>query len=106
MVLLESQQMLQRGDKAPDYTLLGIDGRVHRLEESSEAKALLVVFMCNHCPYVLPKISALKELQKKYAAKGLLVVGINANDPEAFPEDDFENMKSFAKKHELNFLYR
>jgi len=100
-----SYQVLKRGDKAPDFLLQGIDGNKHSLKDFSGAKAVLIVFMCNHCPYVKPKVSKLVQLQKDCGKKGLRVVGINANDPEQYPEDSFEAMKEFALESGINFVY-
>ena len=66
MVLLESQVTLKTGDVAPDFELLGIDDKNHSLNEYKEFKGLLVIFMCNHCPYVKAKIDAIKEIHEKF----------------------------------------
>ena len=100
-----SQIILEAGDTAPDFELPGIDGKKYSLRDFRGAKALLVVFMCNHCPYVRLKISKLVQLQKDYGARGLRVVGINANDPAQSPDDSFENMKRFSKEKGINFPY-
>ena len=100
-----SYKTLYSGDTAPDFMLHGIDGEKYSLADFKGAKALLVVFMCNHCPYVQPKVSKLVELQKIYAPRGLKVVGINANDVSQYPDDSFENMKKFAKERVINFVY-
>lgn len=100
-----SYKVLKRESKAPDFLLQGIDGKKHSPNGFKGAKALLVVFMCNHCPYVQPKVSKLVQLQKDYGAKGLQIVGINSNDPRQYPDDSFESMKEFAKERGINFVY-
>src|SRR3989338_1953963 len=106
MVLtFSSYKVLQKESKAPDFSLPGIDGKTHSLKEFAERKALLIIFMCNHCPYVVPKIRKLVELDAKYGKRGLAVVGINANDTEKYPEDSFDEMKRFAKRWGVKFHY-
>ncbi|MBI4439344.1 thioredoxin family protein [Candidatus Woesearchaeota archaeon] len=105
MVLLKSEQKLKMGDKAPDFRLKGIDDKIYSLDSFRDAKALLVVFMCNHCPYVKAKIDVMRGLADKYGKKGLTLVGINSNESANYPEDSFEGMKKFAKEKEFNFIY-
>jgi peroxiredoxin len=85
----ESIQRLTVGDEAPDFSLPGADGSEHALADF-DASALLVVFTCNHCPYAKAKIPALNDIAADY--EDVAVVGINPNDPEAYPEDSFERM--------------
>jgi peroxiredoxin len=61
MVLLESQVKLKAGDSPPDFELLGIDDKKHKLSDYREYQGILIIFMCNHCPYVKAKISAFNE---------------------------------------------
>ena len=93
------------GEKAPDFSLPVTDGKTYSLKDFSGKKALLVIFICNHCPFVKPKFSKLIELQAKYGEKGLQIAGICANDAEDYPEDNFENMKKEVKKRGINFVY-
>ena len=79
MVLLESKITLKTGDSAPDFSLKGIDDETHSLESYAENKGLLVIFMCNHCPYVKAKIDAIKQIYEKFN-ENIAVVGINSND--------------------------
>ncbi|MBI5377208.1 MAG: thioredoxin family protein [Thaumarchaeota archaeon] len=104
MVLLKSEVVLKTGDKAPDFELLGIDDKKHKLSEYKDYKGLLVVFMCNHCPYVQAKTKALVELYDKFKDK-VVIIGINSNDPINYPDDSFENMKKFAKEKGIKFTY-
>lgn len=91
---------------APDFELPGIDGAVHHLARYLEQhSAIVVVFMCNHCPYVKLYLDRLKHLQTEVQSQDVALIGINPNDDQAFPEDSYEKMKSFAAENALNFLY-
>lgn len=105
MVLLESKQKLQKGIQAPDFSLKGVDGNLYSLDDFEDAKAILIVFMCNHCPYVKNKLDIIQELQVKYQDEGLVVIGINSNDPVQYEEDNFENMQKVARERDFNFVY-
>ena len=104
MVLLESKVSLQTGDMAPDFELLGIDDKQHSLTNYKDYKGLLVIFMCNHCPYVKAKIEAMKEIHEKFKDR-IALVGINSNDSTEYPDDSFENMKIIAQEKEIKFDY-
>lgn len=93
------------GWKAVDFSLQGIDGKDYSLSDVAGPKGTLIVFMCNHCPYVRSIIGRLAEEAKALAELGIGVAGINANDPTAYPEDSFENMKAFAQDHGFGFPY-
>ena len=97
--------VLQKGASAPVFSLRGTDDKTHSLSEFKNAKVVLVVFMCNHCPYVKPKVEKLVKLQQTYSQKGLAIVGINSNDTGQYPEDSFENMKKFVQQKKINFVY-
>ena len=104
MVLLESKVSLQTGDMAPDFELLGIDDKQHSLTSYKDYKGLLVIFICNHCPYVKAKINAIKEIHEKFKDR-IALVGINSNDSTEYPDDSFENMKIIAQEKEIKFDY-
>ena len=104
MVLLRSEVVLKTGDSAPDFNLLGIDDKKHSLSEFNEYPVLLVIFMCNHCPYVQAKVTALNEIYEKFK-DNLAMIGINSNDPTNYPDDSFENMKGFVKEKGIKFTY-
>jgi len=104
MVLLESQFSLKTGDNAPDFMLMGIDDKTHSVDSYAESKGLLVIFMCNHCPYVKAKIEAIKEIHEKYK-NSIALVGINSNDSIKYPDDSFENMKKIANEKGIKFDY-
>jgi peroxiredoxin len=94
------------GGYAPDFELPGIDGTVHHLARYLEShQAVAVVFMCNHCPYVKLYLDRLKQLQADLGPRGFTLIGINPNDADRYPDDSFENMKSFAAANSLNFPY-
>jgi peroxiredoxin len=104
MVVMESQVQLKKGDKAPDFELLGVDDKKHSLANYSGYDAVLVIFMCNHCPYVKAKVDAINEIQSKFNGK-VAVIGINSNDAVAYPDDSFDSMKGFAKERKVIFSY-
>ncbi|MEM4327254.1 MAG: thioredoxin family protein [Candidatus Diapherotrites archaeon] len=106
MVLTPSNySVLRKGSVAPNFSLLNIDGKKYSLPKPKEKKGVLVVFMCNHCPYVKPKMPFLKYLYDTYAKRGLSMFGINSNDTNAYSEDDFENMKRVSKEQGFGFPY-
>ena len=104
MVLLESQIKLKTGDNAPNFQLLGVDNKKHTLNDYNNFQGILIIFMCNHCPYVKSKIETLNELYEKFSNK-IAIIGINSNDSKDYPEDSFENMKKMAKENEFKFDY-
>lgn len=94
------------GGYAPDFEIPGIDGSVHHLSRYLEQyRAVGVVFMCNHCPYVKLYLDRLKDIQATFQNQGFTLIGINPNDAEQFPEDSFEKMPPFAEANRLNFPY-
>ncbi|MFH1095363.1 MAG: thioredoxin family protein [Candidatus Micrarchaeota archaeon] len=105
MVLMESAQKLKLGQIAPDFSLSGTDERLHSLSEFSEASAMVVLFMCNHCPYVLAKLPVIKKLYDTYRPRNVAFIGINSNSNPDYPDDDFTHMKSFVKENGLKFPY-
>jgi peroxiredoxin len=97
--------MLPLGTQAPDFSLVNIDGKTVSLADFQGAPALLVVFMCNHCPYVIHVSEQLAQLAKEYQDRGVAVVGINANDAAAYPDDSPERMAAEAKERGYTFPY-
>jgi len=93
------------GDKAPGFSLIGVDGKTHTLESVKGAKATIVVFSCNHCPYVVLNEPRLIAAFKDYAAKGVGMAAINSNDAANYPDDSFANMKSRASTVGFPFPY-
>jgi peroxiredoxin len=104
-VVLTPSTMLPLGTKAPDFSLPNVDGRTVSLSDFSGAPALLVVFMCNHCPYVKHIAPELSKLAREYQAKGAAVVGINANDVASHPDDSPDQMVHEAQSREYTFPY-
>jgi peroxiredoxin len=94
------------GSYAPDFELRGIDNQVHHLSRYLQRfRAVGVVTMSNHCPYVAHYIEPLNAIQTHFQSQGFTLVGINGNDDCRYPEETFENMQSFAKTHQLQFPY-
>ncbi|HSA97617.1 MAG TPA: thioredoxin family protein [Candidatus Nitrosotenuis sp.] len=104
MVVMESKVALKAGDAAPGFELVGIDDKKYSLSSFGDYEALLVVFMCNHCPYVRAKVDAINEIQSKFKGR-VAVVGINSNDAVAYPDDSFDSMKKFASEKKIGFFY-
>ena len=104
MVLLESQIKLKAGDQAPDFDLIGIDDKNHSLNSYKDFDGLLVIFICNHCPYVKAKVDAINEIHEKFKDR-VALVGINSNDPINYPDDSFENMKKIAREKGIKYDY-
>ena len=93
------------GWKAPDFTLKGVDDKSYSLADVRGPKGTVVVFICNHCPYVRAVISRIVDEAKALHSIGIGTIAINSNDAASYPEDSFENMKSFATKHNFGFPY-
>lgn len=97
--------MLELGTPAPDFSLPSTDGSTVTLAEFSGAPALVVIFMCNHCPYVLHLSEVLAEFAREYQAKGLAVVGISANSAQTHPADGPEAMVKEVARAGYTFPY-
>ena len=93
------------GWQAPDFSLEGIDGRRYSLSELRGPKGTLVMFICNHCPYVRSVIDRIVRDVGDLKEHGIGVAAIMSNDTEAYPADSFENMKRFAEENGFNFPY-
>ena len=93
------------GWKAPDFALVGVDGKAYTLADVRGPKGTLVTFICNHCPYVKAVIARLVEDAKALDAIGIGTIAIMSNDTDDYPEDSFDNMKAFAKRHGFTFPY-
>ena len=96
---------LNVGDKAIDFTLKNVDGKMVSLSDFKDAKGYIVVFTCNTCPYAQAYEDRIIALDKKYAPQGYPVVAINPNDVEAKPGDSFEKMKERAKEKDFPYPY-
>lgn len=98
--------MLELGTAAPDFSLpQPATGKTFSLANFTCNEALLVIFMCNHCPYVLHIHQQLNDLIREYQSKGLAAVAINANDVANYPEDSPEKMISLGEKMDYCFPY-
>ena len=93
------------GWKAPDFRLPGVDGRQWSLAEVSGPKGLLVMFICNHCPYVKTIRERLVADLRELKVLGVHAVGISSNDTVNYPEDSFDNMKQVAAEFDFPFPY-
>jgi peroxiredoxin len=101
MVAADSKEVLERGDEAPEFELPGTDEQTYVLDDFADSEALLVVFTCNHCPYAKAKFDELNALAAEY--DDVAVVGINANDPEEYPDDSFERMQELVERGEIQY---
>lgn len=93
------------GDKAIDFKLKGVDGKMHSLPDFKKNKGAIVVFTCNTCPFAQAYEQRIIDLHKKFAPKGFPVVAINPNDPGKEPDEDFAHMVQLAKEHKYPFPY-
>ena len=99
-------EKLNIGSRSPEFNnLLGVDGKKYSLKSFAGHKCLVIVFSCNHCPYVQAYEERMKAFQSKYAPKGVQLVAINSNETANYPEDNFEEMVKRAKQHGFNFPY-
>lgn len=103
MVLTEST-MLELGSVAQNFSLLGIDDKYHALKDFDNYSVLVMIFMCNHCPYVQKVLPELLKLIQDSDSQ-VAFVGVNANANPSYPEDSFEKMKDYATKIGYNFPY-
>ncbi len=90
---------------APEFTLPGVDGRDHSLDDYRDAPILALVQSCNHCPYVQAWEGRLIAIQRDYADRGLRVVAISSNDVASHPEDSLEQMQRRAREQGFTFDY-
>ena len=97
--------MLPLGTAAPDFKLMNVDGREVALADFAGKPALLVMFMCNHCPFVVHVADELARLGSEYIGRGVAVVGINANDTATHPADSPERMVAEAEERGYQFPY-
>jgi peroxiredoxin len=100
-----TQPVLKGGDPSPHFSLPCVDGKTYNLHSFAEKPVLVVLFSCNHCPYVQAYEGRLIEIQRDYGDRGVQLVAINSNDDVDYPEDSFENMVTRAKAKGYNFPY-
>ncbi len=97
--------MLPLGTAAPDFSLVNVDSQMVSLSDFDDAPALLVIFMCNHCPYVVHVADHLAQLAHEYMSRGAAVVGISTNDVANYPADSPEQMVAEAEARGYIFPY-
>ena len=93
------------GEKTKSFELKGIDDQLHKLEDHIGKNGLLIMFICNHCPYVKAIIRDIVEDCKNLKKEGVNSIAIMSNDTKEYPEDSFDNMKIFSKKFNFSFPY-
>ena len=93
------------GEKTKSFELKGIDDQLHKLEDHVGKNGLLIMFICNHCPYVKAIIRDIVEDCNNLRKEGVNSIAIMSNDTKEYPEDSFENMKIFSKKFNFSFPY-
>ncbi len=93
------------GWKAKAFSLMGVDGQLHGLSEVRGEAATLVIFICNHCPYVRAVIGRIVAECRALAKLGVGAIAVMPNDTQAFAADSFDNMKEFARQHDFPFPY-
>ena len=97
--------MVPLGTEAPPFRLPNVDGRIVSIEDFKDAPALLVVFICNHCPYVKHILPHFVGLAKEYQQRGVAIVGINSNDVTGYPDDAPEKMAELSRTMGFTFPY-
>jgi len=95
----------QLGAGAPAFELPGTDGKRHTLESVRGANGTVVMFICNHCPYVKAVIDKIVRDMTDLAAHGVGSIAVMSNDPAEYPEDSFDNMRIIAQRHRFPFPY-
>ncbi|MEW6733856.1 MAG: thioredoxin family protein [Acidobacteriota bacterium] len=104
MALTYSKQ-IDLGTTAEDFSLPAVDGRVYSLKDFASAKALVVMFICNHCPYVQAVEERILQLVHEYSGRGVQFIGICANDPTDYPDDSFDNLRKRWTEKQYGFPY-
>jgi len=102
---LKSSNTNNLGSGIIDFSLRAVDKKIYSPEDFKDKDIAIIIFMCNHCPYVKGVIDRFVDFQERYKDKGVQLIGINPNDPDVYPEDSFDNMKLFAAKYKINFPY-
>ncbi len=103
--MAETTPICAYGWRAPDFRLQGTDGRLHALADLKGPKGTLVMFICNHCPYVQAVIDRIVRDTRELATLGISSVAISSNDAETYPDDSFEQMKAEAQRRQFPFPY-
>lgn len=96
---------LKIGSSLPEFDLPAVDGKTYNPNMFANDQLLIIVFSCNHCPYVQAYEERIKLFQKDYGNKGVSILAVSSNDANKYPEDSFEQMKIRAKERNFNFPY-
>ena len=96
---------LEIGQKSPDFNLPATDGKMHSLSDFADAKALVIFFTCNHCPYVIGSDEVTRATVEKFIPQGVQFVGINSNSPNTVEEDSFHHMVERMDKYKFPWVY-
>ncbi len=104
-MVLTPSTMLPLGSPAPAFSLINVDSKIVSLSDFDEAPALLVIFLCNHCPYVVHIADYLAAFAHEYMSRGVAIVGINSNDTANYPADSPEQMVAEAEERGYPFPY-
>lgn len=96
---------LQLGAEAPDFSLLGTDGKVYSLNDFDRYDFLVIFFTCNHCPYVVGSDELTRKTVERFQSKSVAFVGINSNSAATIPADSYEHMVERMEEHRFPWLY-
>lgn len=96
---------LEIGDRAPDFSLPAVDGKTYTLDDFAGSAALVVVFSCNHCPFVIGSEDRMNAFAADYAPRGVAMISINSNETDNHPDDSFEHMVTRAAEKDFKFVY-
>ncbi len=105
MTLMKNTFTLELGATAPAFRLPATDGRTYTLDDFADAKALVVFFTCNHCPYVTGSDEVTRQTAERFAKQGVRFVGINANSENTYAEDSFPHMVERMKQQKFPWVY-
>ncbi len=107
MVLITQSgpETLPIGSSAPDFSLPAVDGKTYALSSFAPARAVVISFTCNHCPYAKAYEDRFKALVSEFSSKGIAFCAINPNDETTYPDDSFEKMRERANECGFNFPY-
>jgi peroxiredoxin len=100
-----SDNKLKIDSSIPNFSLNGVDDKTYTLNSFSDKKNLIVIFSCNHCPYVQAYEDRIISLQKEFEKDGVQIIAINSNDDVKYPDDSFDEMKKRANAKKFNFPY-
>lgn len=96
---------VQLGEPAPDFSLPATDGKTYSLADFSDSKILVIVFSCNHCPYVVGSEDRMIAFANEYSDRGVRLVAINSNSTNTYADDSFDHMVERAQQKNFSFTY-